>query len=324
MFLQRFWGRFWGRLCRVRRARRVAPWAGAALLGVGLTGAGLPARAATVGRPEGATFSGKLIATGGVTQVEGAAGGGLTPWAVIGGGGTREEVGATAFFTAVRTHDYGMDAYGALIGLWDRVELSIAQDRFDTQAIGGALGLGKGYAFTSTVAGLKVRMAGDAVYDQDSWMPQVALGAQYKSNNRGALVKALGARDDQGVDLYASATKLLLAQSLLLSGTLRLTKANQTGLLGFGGGDDDYHAELEGSAALLLDRHLVAGVEYRMKPNTLARANPGLAPEDDWYDAFVAWLPTRNLAVTLAYVNLGRVVTPTRQNAVYLSLQAGF
>ncbi|MEA1675570.1 DUF3034 family protein [Nitrospirillum sp. BR 11163] len=303
----------------MRRRSRVAVWAGAALMGVGL-----PAVAATVSRPEDMTFSGKLIATGGVTQVEGAAGGGLTPWAVIGGGETREEVGATAFFTAVRTHDYGMNAYGALIGLWDRVELSVAQNRLDIQAIGGALGLGDGYAFTDTVAGVKVRVAGDAVYGQDSWMPQVALGAQYKSNNRGGLVKALGARSDTGLDLYASATKVLLAQSLLLSGTVRLTKANQTGLLGFGGADDDYHAELEGSAALLLDRALVAGVEYRMKPDTLARATPGLAPEDDWYDAFVAWLPSRNLAFTLAYVNLGRVVTPTRQNAVYLSLQAGF
>ncbi|TWB36431.1 DUF3034 family protein [Nitrospirillum viridazoti] len=307
----------------VRRQRRVAAWAAAFLLAAGVRVAP-PAAGATVSRPEDMTVSGKLTATGGVTQVEGAAGGGLTPWAVIGGGGTREEVGATAFFTAVRTHDYGMNAYGALIGLWDRVELSVAQDRFDTQALGGALGLGDGYAFTNTIAGVKVRVAGNAVYDQDSWMPQLALGAQYKSNDRSSLVKALGARSGDGVDLYASATKVLLAQSLLLSGTVRLTKANQTGLLGFGGADDDYHAELEGSAALLLDRTLVAGVEYRTKPNTLARANPGLAPEDDWYDAFVAWLPGKNLAFTLAYVNLGRVVTPTRQNAVYLSLQAGF
>ncbi|WP_211102377.1 DUF3034 family protein [Nitrospirillum pindoramense] len=312
-------GSLWGRLPGIGRGGRVV-----VCLGVVLGTIGAPAAAATVSRPEDPTFSGKLLATGGVTQVEGAAGGGLTPWAVIGGGGTREEVGATAFFTAIRTHDYGMNAYGALLGLWDRVEVSVAQNRFDTQAIGGALGLGDGYALTDTIAGLKVRVAGDAVYDQDSWMPQVAVGAQYKSNNRASLVKALGARSDDGVDVYASATKILLAQSLLLSGTLRLTKANQTGLLGFGGADDDYHAEWGGSAALLLDRTLVAGIEYRMKPNTLARANPGLAPEDDWYDAFVAWLPGKNLAFTLAYVNLGRVVTPTRQNAIYLSLQAGF
>ena len=33
------------------------------------------------------TYSNKLLLTGGVSQIEGAAGGGLTPWAVIGGYG---------------------------------------------------------------------------------------------------------------------------------------------------------------------------------------------------------------------------------------------
>jgi hypothetical protein len=39
------------------------------------------------------TFSDRLVLTGGVTSIEGAAGGGLTPWAVIGGQGTRNQVG---------------------------------------------------------------------------------------------------------------------------------------------------------------------------------------------------------------------------------------
>lgn len=40
----------------------------------------------------------RLLATGGVMQIEGSAGGGLTPWALIAGYGTREEIGASAFF----------------------------------------------------------------------------------------------------------------------------------------------------------------------------------------------------------------------------------
>jgi hypothetical protein len=39
---------------------------------------------------------GKLLATGGVSQVEGAGGGGLTPWALITGYGTRDSYGANA------------------------------------------------------------------------------------------------------------------------------------------------------------------------------------------------------------------------------------
>ena len=37
----------------------------------------------------------RLLATGGVMQIEGSAGGGLTPWALIAGYGTREENGAS-------------------------------------------------------------------------------------------------------------------------------------------------------------------------------------------------------------------------------------
>ena len=43
--------------------------------------------------------TGKLLLTGGVSSIDGAAGGGLTPWAVIGSNATEGEVGATAFVT---------------------------------------------------------------------------------------------------------------------------------------------------------------------------------------------------------------------------------
>ena len=88
---------------------------------------------------------GKLLLTGGVTQVEGAAGGGLAPWAVIGGYGTRDQVGANAFYTRVELSDYTLDSYGALVGIRDRVELSVSRQAFDTRAVGAALGLGQGF-----------------------------------------------------------------------------------------------------------------------------------------------------------------------------------
>ncbi|MDP3170098.1 MAG: DUF3034 family protein, partial [Polaromonas sp.] len=37
--------------------------------------------------------TGKLLLTGGVSSIDGAAGGGLTPWAVIGSNATEGEVG---------------------------------------------------------------------------------------------------------------------------------------------------------------------------------------------------------------------------------------
>jgi hypothetical protein len=264
--------------------------------------------------------SGKLLLTGGVSQVEGAAGGGLTPWAVIGGYGTRDQVGANAFYTRVNLPDYHLVDAGVMVGLYNRVELSYAQQRFDTEEVGAALGLGRGFTFRQDVMGVKVRLFGDAVLEQDSWLPQVSIGAQYKKNNQGAIVKSVGASRSQGTDYYINATKLLLAQSLLVNATVRFTKANQIGILGFGGDrHDGYQAELESSVAYLLGRQWAIGAEYRMKPDNL-----GIAKEDDWYDAFVAWAPTKHLSVTLAYADLGNIVIKDRQRGVYASIQLGF
>ncbi len=263
---------------------------------------------------------GKLLLTGGVAQVEGAGGGGLTPWALIGGYGSEGQWGASAFYTRVDVADYALDSVGLIVGFNDRVELSVARQRFDTQAVGGLLGLGNGFTFTQDTVGVKVRLAGDAVLEQDTWMPQIAVGAQYKRNDQPGVLAFVGARDDSGVDYYLSATKLLLDKSLLLNGTVRLTRANQFGILGFGGDrNDDYRPQFEGSVAWLLNRHVAIGGEYRMKPDNL-----GIADEDDAWDVFVAWAPNKHVSLTLAYVDLGNIVIRDDQRGVYASLAIGF
>lgn len=264
--------------------------------------------------------SGKLLLTGGVSQVEGAAGGGLTPWAVIGGYGTRDQIGANAYFTRLSVDDYGLQSYGALIGLFDLVELSLSRQEFDTEQVGALLGLGRGFTIRQDTYGIKVKVFGDAVLEQDSWMPQVAIGAQHKRNAEGDLLAAIGARGDSGTDYYLSATKLVLSQGLLLNATVRLTEANQFGILGFGGDRHDGHqAQFELSAAYLVTRNLAIGAEYRSKPDNLA-----IAAEDDALDLFVAWAPIKNVSLTLAYVDLGNVVIRDNQRGVYASLQVGF
>jgi hypothetical protein len=50
--------------------------------------------------------------------------------------------------------------------------------------------------------------------------------------------------------------------------------------------------------------------------------------EDNWTDIFIAWAPSKNASVTLAYVDLGRVlpgVTAGRKQAgYYVSGQLAF
>jgi hypothetical protein len=262
---------------------------------------------------------GKLLATGGVSQVEGAGGGGLANWALITGYGTRDGIGANLHYTAVVLPDYNLQSAGVAVGLFDRLELSYAWQAFDTQDVGAALGLGRGYTFHQNIFGAKLKLIGDAVYDQDSWVPQIAIGLQHKENDRGAVIAAVGGKGSVGTDFYIAASKLFLAESLLVNATLRETKANQFGILGFGGDKhNDYSTQFEGSGAYLFSRRFAMGAELRTKPSNLGVAHEGAA-----WDLFAAYFLNKNLSLTAAYADLGNIVIKNGQHGAYLSLQAG-
>ncbi len=282
--------------------------------------------------------TGKLLLTGGVSTVEGAAGGGLSPWAVIGTQATEGETGVSAFVSHAKTQDYGLNVAGAAVAFNNRIELSVARQDFNTGITGTLLGL-PGLHLRQNIVGAKVRVAGDAVLDSDTLMPQIAVGIQAKqleSSGLDATLNALGAKRS-GADVYVSATKLFLAQGIVVNGTLRATKANQNGLLGFGaklgGADNGYEIQPEFSVAYLIRNNLAVGFEYRGMPNKLQRAGnaAGLGDglrADDWKDIFIAWAPSKNVSLTAAYVDLGRIVPATTQNkrqtGVYVSAQFAF
>ena len=285
-----------------------------------------------------ANRQGKLLLTGGVSSVDGAAGGGLTPWATIGTYATDQATGFSAHATRVTTNDYGLNTYGLALGIQNRWEVSLARQSFDTGITGPGLGI-PGLQLTQDILGTKWRVAGDAVLDSDHWQPQIAVGAEFKSLQSSGLdgtLSVLGAKKN-GTDLYVSATKLFLAQGILVNGTLRATNANQNGLLGFGGtlggSRDQYQLMPELSVVWLANRNLAFGMEYRRMPNNLQ--DPGAAAglgdglrAQDWKDVFVAWAPNKTISLTLAYVDLGVIVPATTgnrtQTGAYLSAQVGF
>ena len=272
-------------------------------------------------RPALSMGSSKLLLTGGVSSIDGAAGGGLTPWAVTGSYATAGEIGGTAFITRTKTQDYALNVYGAAIGVMDRFELSLARQEFNASVVVPDTTL------KLDIVGIKARIAGDAVLDADTLMPQIAVGAEFKRVDPGPAVggvlDSVSAKRN-GVDLYISATKLFLAQGILVNGTLRATKANQNGLLGFGSADKTgYSIKPEFSLAWLLSKNIAIGAEYRFKPNNLAFAGAAFE-EQAWKDLFVAWAPTKNVSVTAAYVDLGNIVGHTHQTGGYVSLQFAY
>jgi hypothetical protein len=125
------------------------------------------------------------------------------------------------------------------------------------------------------------------------------------------------------VDLYVAATKLYFAaiagRNLIVDVTLRRTRADQFGLLGFGGDAGGYRLEPEASAALWLTDQLLLGAEYRDKPSNL-----GAFKENSAQDAFLAWAPIKNFTITTAWTDLGRIAGKQPQRGIYLSLWLGY
>ena len=242
----------------------------------------------------------RLIASGGITGFEGTAGGGITPWAFIGGYTSKEEISYSANVQYLSLNDYSLTTAGAGISLFDRVEMSVQRQRLDISAgltsnvfallTEGAVTNANSATIEQDIVGAKVKLFGDGVFTQNSWVPQVAIGAQYKKNRdfdsslslpdgtvplpEIGVPLLLGAKDDSGTDVYVSATKLWLGTpsgyNLLTNLTARYTKANVVGLLGFGTEENDNaKLEWEGSLALLISPTTAIGTEFRTQTNRL-------------------------------------------------------
>lgn len=259
---------------------------------------------------------GKILATDGLSQVEGSGGGGLVPWATLAGYDSQDETAASFFMSDVNVSDFRMTSIGVATSFYDRVELSYAQQTFVLpESLISGLSL-KSEQIKQDIVGLKVRLYGDAVY---SAYPQVSAGVQYKQLDSDTVALKVGAKTDSGTDFYVAATKVHLGAvagyNLVWNVAARATKANEMGLLGYGGSENNsYQVMMEGSVGLLLSPNWVVGMEYRQKPNNLSIV------EDDWTDVFVSYLPNKNVNITAAYVDLGTVATKKDQKGIYLSM----
>ncbi|MGQ0697856.1 MAG: DUF3034 family protein [Panacagrimonas sp.] len=336
---------------------------GAAVLAAGLFSASAHA---------GFYNDGKVLLTGGVVTIDGGGGGGITPWAVISGYGTRDGVNAGLHYTFAYLPDYSLNSYGITVGFYDRFELSFTRSTlptggtFDTVGLVASLLAGTSETgvepFNTTiemdVIGAKLRLFGDAVYTSDSIIPQVAIGGYYKDNKNADLLHTLQAQDNKDWEAYISATKVYFPFSTLINITGRYTRANQTGLTGFGGpGDDDRELRLEASIAVLVAKNTVFGGEFAQHGKALdnvgvnvngilvknildalplelidrlgvteldALNNTLTQKEDDWYDLFFAFAPNKRISFVIAYAMLGDITLTPDQHGFYFSTHLTF
>lgn len=259
-----------------------------------------------------ASSNARIVTTGGASTIEGSAGGGIVPWAVLTGYADEDEYGGALGLSHVRTKDFSLNAAAASFNWKNRLELSVAKQSFDIDSVA------TGEHLEQTVLGLKIRLSGDLIYGR---LPQFAFGLQYKRNTEFDIPSAAGAIDDSDVDFYLAASKLWLNgpfnRSIIVNGSLRATRANQMGLMGFGGdSNSDRELMLELSTGLFFNRHWVVGAEYRQKPDNLSSAR-----ENDWQDVFVGWFPNKRMSVVLAWAGLGSISGLDNQDSYYLSMQ---
>lgn len=296
------------------KARRLSAYLNPLLL-ASVVGGG-----ATLIAPAADADQGRLIATGGASSIEGGAGGGIIPWAVLAGYGEQGEWGGNAFATHVDLPDYTLDVVGAAASYGNRVEISYAHQRFDLGSLVSKLSLPEDN-LTQDIFGVKVRLFGDLIYDQ---LPQVSAGLEYKHQNDFLIPSLVGAKRDSDVEGYLTASRLFMGAAfgynVVINAGLRYSRANETGLMGFGGDRRDTRSVLkEGGAAILFSPHWAVGMDYREKPDNLS-----FAGESDWADFFVGWFPNKHVSVVLAYAKLGEIATLDNQNGTYLSLQGSF
>jgi hypothetical protein len=296
------------------KARRLSTYLNPLLL-ASLVGGG-----ATLAAPAADADQGRLIATGGASSIEGGAGGGIIPWAVLAGYGEQGEWGGSAFATHVDLPDYTLDVVGAAASYGNRVEISYAHQRFDLGSLVSKLSLPEDN-LTQDIFGVKVRLFGDLIYDQ---LPQVSAGLEYKHQNDFLIPSLVEAKRDSDVEGYLTASRLFMGAAfgynVVVNAGLRYSRANETGLMGFGGDRRDTRSVLkEGGAAILFNPHWAVGMDYREKPDNLS-----FAGESDWADFFVGWFPNKHVSVVLAYAKLGEIATLDNQNGTYLSLQGSF
>ena len=262
-----------------------------------------------------------------VTNVDGQAGGGLVPWALL-------SSGPTVAISHLSTQNVGVNIMAANTSIANMVEVSYAHTMLDVA--GSGLGNVNNTGAVDNL-GMKVKLN-----DMGDSMPQFALGLVYKNAtgnvignvlNGGAPLK-LGV-DTSSTDVYGVASKIVNigGKNVLLNGVLRATKANQMGLLGFGGGTvagskTGYTVEPEVSFEIFAADNVVLGAEYRAQPSNGVVATDGALHQNAAYDLHIVYVANKNFTLTAAYANLGQVAPALNgsnsQNGMYVQAQVNF
>ncbi|MBF0484342.1 MAG: DUF3034 family protein [Candidatus Omnitrophica bacterium] len=146
------------------------------------------------------------------------------------------------------------------------------------------------------------------------YIPAVSVGTIYKhTSNVGSGV------DASGEDFYAVATKLIpqLPRPVLISGGVLSTNSKTTGVFGY---DKDRKITGFANVDVVLPANFIVGFEYKQSPRYADWKDA------NYWDAHLAWTPTKELSLVLAYVDAGSTKSSRvgLGNGIVLSTQYAF
>jgi hypothetical protein len=240
-------------------------------------------------------------------------GGAVTPMAMFCNPGSPGVTpGPSAAYTFISFEGKKFHAVTISQVFFERIEFSYAYNHLNVGSFynqakkisGGALNMGHDNVQLHHF-NLRVMLAKDGDFGCEL-MPAVAAGIHFKYNSRiseindnlGGALEGLGYDDDFGIDFTLVATKLFIEpvfnRPLIFTAGLRLTRAAQLGLFGFGG---DYNVNFEGSVVYWPIDQLAIGYEFRQKQDPY-HGIPGLLyQEDSMHTILVALILSDRLTV---------------------------
>ncbi len=164
----------------------------------------------------------------------------------------------------------------------------------------------------------------------DMPLPALTAGVHFKYNedmdaidhNLGGAFTNIGYDDNFGIDYTLTATKtfpkIAFGRPIMVTGGLRLSRASQLGLLGFG---DDYRATFEGSVAYCPLDQVCLAYEYRMKRNPYDEISGLIEDEDDWHAFSASWIVNDRLTITGVYGKFGNIANACEDSALGLQVK---
>ena len=212
-----------------------------------------------------------------------------------------------------------LESFSITETLWGRLELGYAWNHFDAgdlhEDVLAATGVRlRDHSVDMHNFNARLLLLEERAFEQ-SWLPALTFGAHYKYNDTvkamdkdllGTL-KAIGIRDDYGIDytLYASKMIAVLPRPVILTAGLRSTKAAHIGLLGF---TNDRKIVGEGSVCVFATERVVLAAEYREKPNEYDKVAGLIEEEDDWWTLCAMYIINEHTTISVGYAHFGHML----------------